>query len=493
MTSYPLILENFSVNLFDRTLFYIDSFIPEPGTSTAVTGMTGTGKSVLLRALAGLLPAHPFKLTGSMKLNGFDAYQDGAKTNDKTWSQIRKKGIVFVPAESAQAMNPSLSLEQNLKLLAPDSRDLIEQRLNEYFGIDFKKFARFYPDEVSGGELQRITLMILLSRQGGLLYLDEPTVNLDRNLRKRFIQFLNEEVLTQKDKTILMASHDIDFVRALSMDTIIALEEGQFKYLDALPESSGYEKPKPKEITGPGLELQKVSQHYKIRGVFGEHDFYAFRNLSMKYSESIIYGITGPSGCGKTSMIRSILRLIDGTTGNIVLEKQDLVELKQKEKGNDPAAFKPFRKKMSVVQQDSRFAFFPDLSIRDSFTQIYPQQSFGAEDDNDLLKTYMNKLLLPFELLEKLPRKLSSGEMKRMDILRALISQPKVLFLDEPFAHIDFETRTLVMQTISEYIAKNQVIVLVVTHEDFDLKYFVDEDFDFLSIANNKQRMTRRK
>ncbi|MCK4764792.1 MAG: ATP-binding cassette domain-containing protein, partial [Candidatus Aminicenantes bacterium] len=197
--------------------------------------------------------------------------------------------------------------------------------------------------------------------------------------------------------------------------------------------------------------------------------------------------------CGKTSMIRSILRLIDRTTGNIVLNEQDLVELKQKENGNDPAAFKPFRKKMSVVQQDSRFAFFPDLSIRDSFSQIFPQHGFGAGDENNLLKTYMDKLRLPFELLEKLPRNLSSGEMKRMDILRSLISKPKVLLLDEPFAHIDFETRTLVMQAISEYLAKNQVVVLVVTHEDFDLKYFIDEDFDFLSIADNKQRMTGRK
>ena len=83
--------------------------------------------------------------------------------------------------------------------------------------------------------------------------------------------------------------------------------------------------------------------------------------------------------------------------------------------------------------------------------------------------------------------------MKRMDILRSLISKPKILLLDEPFAHIDFETRTLVMQAISEYLAENQVIVLVVTHEDFDLKYFIDEDFDFLSIADTKQRLTRRK
>jgi peptide/nickel transport system ATP-binding protein len=493
MKSYPLELENFSATLFNRTLFNIDSFIPVPGTSTAITGMTGTGKSVLLTALAGLLPSNPFKLTGSMKLHGFDAYKAGIRTDYKTWSKIRKKGLVFIPAESAQAMNPSLSLEQNLNLLAPDSRDLIEQRLNKYFGIDFQKFTKYYPDEVSGGELQRITLMILLSRQGGLLFLDEPTVNLDRNLRVRFIEFLNNEILTQKDKTILMASHDIDFVRALSMDAIIALEDGILKHLDALPESTGYDKPNLKEATGSGLELQKVSQHYKIRGLFGEHDFYAFRNLNMTFSKSRVYGISGPSGCGKTSMIRAILRLIDGTSGNIILNKQNLVELKQKENGNDPAVFKPFRNKMTVVQQDSRFAFFPDLKIKDSFSQINSQYNFGDEYDRNLLGTYMNKLCLPLGLLDKLPRSLSSGEMKRMDIVRSLISKPKVLLLDEPFAHIDFETRTLVMRAISEYLAENQVVLLVVTHEDFDLKYFIDENFDFLSIAKNKQRITPRK
>jgi len=69
------------------------------------------------------------------------------------------------------------------------------------------------PDEVSGGEMQRITLMILLSRPGNLILLDEPTVNLDRNLRKNFVEFLNKEILCDKSKTFLMVSHDVDFIR----------------------------------------------------------------------------------------------------------------------------------------------------------------------------------------------------------------------------------------------------------------------------------------
>lgn len=489
MTTYPLILQDFSATIKQRTLFNIDYFAPVLGTSTAVIGMTGVGKSVLLRAVAGLLPESPFTLTGSMKLHGLSAYREGKKTSYATWKNIRQKGLVFVPAESANAMNPSLSLDQNLKLLAPDSEDLVGRRLREYFGIEFRKFAKYYPDEVSGGELQRITLMILLSRQGDLVFLDEPTVNLDRNLRVRFIEFLNKEVLAAKDKTVLMASHDIDFVRALKMDAIVELEQGKLVSREALPESKGYEKKENTQATGSGIELSHVSQHYRVRGVFGERQFFAYKELNVKFDKSRIYGITGPSGCGKTSMIRSILRLIDGTSGSITLEGHNLVALKDRENGYDPVAFVPFRKKMTVVQQDSRFAFFPDLTIRESFSRINSRYGSKKEYDWVALESCMKKNGLSLSLLDVLPRSLSSGEMKRMDIVRALVAKPEVLLLDEPFAHIDFETRALVMRAISDYLAENETVVIAVTHEDYDLKYFIEENYDFLTIAETGKQL----
>lgn len=487
MKQNPIILEGFSAALKDRTLFNIDHFEPKAGTSTTLIGATGSGKSVLLRSLAGLLPTSPFTLTGSMKLYGHQAYLDGKKTDYPTWKKIRQEGVVFLPAESAQAMNPSLSLDQNLKLLAPDSRALIERRLQEYFGIDFHKFARLYPDEVSGGQLQRITLMILLSRTGDLVYLDEPTVNLDRQLRKRFIEFLNAEVLNSKQKTVMIASHDLDFVRGLATDNLIQLENSRLKVLERLPDSVGYEKTKSEFTIAPGFNLKGVTQHYTIRGIFGEHEFYAFRDLNIDFHRSTIYGITGPSGCGKTSMIRAILRLIDGTSGSITLEGQELVAMKPYERGNDPEPFMPFRRKMTIVQQDSRYAFFPDLKIRDSFEKINKVHGITETMDWARVEYFMKKIELPVHLLDAYPRSLSSGEMKRMDMVRALAASPEVLLLDEPFAYIDFDTRTMVMKAISEYIAETATVIIVVTHEEFDLKYFIDTNYDFLSMVDGQK------
>ncbi len=479
MKAPPVLLKDFSISLGERPLVKGIEFAPAAGSSSVVIGPTGVGKSVFLKTIAGLLPARTFRLGGTMQVQGIDAYLNGKKTSHRHWMEIMTRGLVFVPAESAQAMNPALTLEQNLKLLAPDSRQAIERRLREHFGLEFASFARLYPDEVSGGELQRITLMILLSRRGDLVMLDEPTVNLDRNLRKRFIDFLNKEILPARDKTVLMASHDLDFIQALVLSDAYLLEDARLTRLAALPRSNGFQKPAAKKSKEPGLSIQDLSQRYFKRGIFGERTFNAFTGLTIEFDRSTIYGITGPSGCGKSSMIKAVLRLLDGTKGNIFFDGEDLVAIKPRERGSDPYAFRPFRRKMAVVQQDSRFAFFPDRRIRDSFKHIAEVQHSPGGFNREETLNCLERVGLSEVHLDAHPRSLSSGEMKRIDIARALAAKPEVLLLDEPFAHIDFETRARVMRAISDYMAENATITLVVTHEDFDLRYFVERSHDF--------------
>ncbi|QTQ12233.1 ATP-binding cassette domain-containing protein [Treponema parvum] len=472
----PVSLNNFSIHLDKRELLKDCSFSLEPNSSSVIMGPTGTGKSVFLKSIAGILSTKIFTFGGSMKVNDILAY-DGRKLDFNAWAQIAQSGLMFVPAETAQVMNPALTLDQNLALLAPGQRTVIVERLKKYFSLDFEAFARLYPDEISGGEMQRITLMILLSRKGNLILLDEPTVNLDRNLRKHFVTFLNNEILAPKDKTFLMVSHDLDFIKRLTLDKAFMLQDGVIRQMDQLPEMEGYEKPEAKKgASGTAIELKDVSQTYFKRGIFGERTFTAFKGLNLKFERSTVYGLTGPSGCGKSTTIKAILRLLDSTKGQILMEDSDLVALKPKETGRDPKAFKPFRRRMTVVQQDSRFSFFPDLSIRDSFKQISAESQGGTIEE---LEKNLEKVGLTSANLDEHPYQLSSGEMKRMDIARALTAKPDILLLDEPFAHIDFETRLKVMQAISEYLAVHATILVIVTHEDFDLRYFVEKSFDF--------------
>ena len=152
----PIILENFEIHLHDRVTFKKNTFSIPAGTSTVIMGPTGTGKSVFLKSIAGILPTNVFTFQGNLKVNGIDGYIDGKKLDFEQWTKIEQSGLMFIPAETAMVMNPALTLDQNINLLAPGCRAEIVRRLNEFFTLDFEAFARLYPDEVSGGEMQQI-------------------------------------------------------------------------------------------------------------------------------------------------------------------------------------------------------------------------------------------------------------------------------------------------------------------------------------------------
>lgn len=480
----PVEINNFAIHLGkNRITLKPTSLNIEAGSSTVIIGQTGMGKSVFLKSIAGILPSNVFSYEGNVKINGIDAYKDGKKCSLKSWKEIQNSGLMFVPAETALSLNAGLTIEQNLKLLAPGCKDLIVKRLKEYFDLDYEAYKKIYPDECSGGQLQRLTLMILLSRPGNLVLIDEPTVNLDRQLRVKFVDFLNKEILSDKTKTFIMVSHDIDFIRRLNLTHAYRLNEGELIKLDEVPQLDGYQRPEfEKGSAGNKIELVKVAQSYIKRSIFGQKKFTAFRKLSLDFECSKIYGITGPSGCGKSTMVKAILRMLSETEGQIVMEGSDLVQLKPVEKGTDPKKFKPFRKKMQIVQQDSRFSFFPDLKIRDSFKEISKAGNDGTIEEflENLKAVGMRE-----EHLDAYPMTMSSGENKRLDIARALTAKPQVLILDEPFAHIDFDSRLKLFKVIGDYLSKNPTILIVITHEQFDLSYFITDEMDFPSLVDS--------
>lgn len=484
----PVEIKNFAIHLGEKRItLHPTSLDIEKGSSTVIIGQTGMGKSVFLKSIAGILPSDVFSYEGGMKINGLDAYADGQKCSFNNWKEIQKSGLMFVPAETALSLNAGLTIEQNLMLLAPGCKDLIVKRLKDYFDLDYEVYKKIYPDECSGGQLQRLTLMILLSRPGNLILIDEPTVNLDRQLRVKFVDFLNKEILADKSKTFIMVSHDIDFIRRLNLSQAYKLDQGRLVKLDQVPQLDGYEKPQfEKGKAGNKIELVDVAQSYMKRNIFGSKKFTAFRNLNLDFECSKIYGITGPSGCGKSTMVKAILRMLSETEGKIVMDGSDLVQLKPVEKGTDPKQFKPFRKRMQIVQQDSRFSFFPDLKIRDSFEEISKAGNDGTIEEflQNLKAVGMRE-----EHLDAYPMTMSSGENKRLDIARALTAKPQVLILDEPFAHIDFDSRLVLFKVIGDYLAKNPTILIVITHEQFDLSYFITDEMDFPALvdaADNK-------
>jgi ABC-type lipoprotein export system ATPase subunit len=115
---------------------------------------------------------------------------------------------------------------------------------------------------------------------------------------------------------------------------------------------------------------------------------------------------------------------------------------------------------------------------------VFRKAGMEPEPGLERAKSLLPRLGLEERHLGAKPLSLSSGESKRMDLLRVLCCDFDALLLDEPFAHIDFQTRLVVMGAVEEWLRSRERILIAVTHEEFDLLHFSDESLDFLSMQS---------
>ena len=174
-------------------------FLLAAGTLTAVTGRSGSGKSTLLKILAGLLKPG----TGRVLLDGTDIY--GLEEAELT--RLRSREIGLAP-QTLMALS-SLSVEENILLpcsLAGEAKEALPHALQlmKLLGIEHLKGA--YPDELSGGELRRMTLARALVRKPAILLLDEPTGDLDDESTRLVFTLLRREA--EEGRAVLLVTHE---------------------------------------------------------------------------------------------------------------------------------------------------------------------------------------------------------------------------------------------------------------------------------------------
>jgi len=187
------------IELEDKVLVDI-SF--EVSGATALVGQSGSGKSLTLKALLGMLP-------NSMKLE-LDISSD--------IELIKGKSISFVPQNPFTALSPLTVIEE--QFFAPKDKQLELMRL---LGLNESLLKR-YPSELSGGQLQRVIIAMALINKPSLLLLDEPTTALDENIRLEVIELL-ASLHKKLGFKMLYVTHDIASVEQLC-DTIVVIKNG---------------------------------------------------------------------------------------------------------------------------------------------------------------------------------------------------------------------------------------------------------------------------
>ncbi len=203
------------------------------------------------------------------------------------------------------------------------------------------------------------------------------------------------------------------------------------------------------------IEFSNVSLSYGRRLILD--------NLSFKINEGQIFGMLGPNGVGKSTIFNLITGLIRPASGKIKITGQDVTEF--------PVYMRTKKFKVGYVPQYG--GFFNDLTLHDNLRAI----SEIVIDNKNLRLERINYLISKFELdnLKDIKAKfLSGGQKKKLVIALSLLSEPKVLLLDECFAALDVLTIKMLQEIIVNLQSETKITICICDHQARDLLACVD-------------------
>lgn len=177
-------------------------------------------------------------------------------------------------------------------------------------------------------------------------------------------------------------------------------------------------------------------------------------NLNFNIEKGEFFVIVGPSGSGKTTSLKLINRLIEQTDGDILFNNKKLKDYNLRE----------LRLKIGYVLQE--IALFPNLTVFENISLIPEMKKMDKEIIDEKIDFLLNKVgLPPKKYKDRFPEELSGGEKQRVGILRALISGPEILLMDEPFSALDPISRINLQDLIKELHDEYKITTVFVTHD----------------------------
>lgn len=202
---------------------------------------------------------------------------------------------------------------------------------------------------------------------------------------------------------------------------------------------------------------------------------FQLQEVSLEVRAGECHALLGPSGSGKSTLLRAILGVLPPDGGEIRLEGKDIVGLPIEHRG------------LGYVPQ--QLGLFPHLTVRGNL-------EYGARARGVPASTYrplLDKLVLVAGIephLDRLPETLSGGERQRVGLVRALVSQPRVVLLDEPFTALDEVLRRDLWRLMNELQRQWSLTVLLVTH-DLDEAFFLADRISVLLSGRPAQQGTK--
>jgi peptide/nickel transport system ATP-binding protein len=197
----------------------------------------------------------------------------------------------------------------------------------------------------------------------------------------------------------------------------------------------------------------------------------AVDRVSFSIQPGEIVAIVGESGSGKSTLARLLLRLLDSTSGQILLHDQDVTKL---QRHND---LKTYWRKVQGVFQDPFAAFnqfYTNRRVLESALRLLDHRLSSEERLQRIETSLLEVGLDPADVLNKWPHQLSGGQMQRTMIARALVVGPELLIADEPTSMLDASLRVTVLNLLLDLRRQRNMSILFITH-DLGQAYYVSD------------------
>jgi len=490
------------------------------GEVVALVGESGSGKSITALSILQLLPSPPAKYTsGEIIFTEENNSIDLLKRSRYEMQNIRGNKIAMIFQEPMTSLNPVLTcgsqiqeaLIQHKKI---NKREAKKQTLEWFDKVKLPTPSNMYdryPHQLSGGQKQRVMIAMAMCCEPSLLICDEPTTALDVTVQKTILQLL-KELQQQSNMGIIFITHDLGVVAEIA-DRAVVMYKGeiveqnsvkeiffnpQHAYTKALlacrpvnhergkrlpivsdfMEVSTTEKKQetPTEKKGSStdnvLKIENLSVWFPTKkSIFGKTLTYtkAVDDVSFDLYKGETLGLVGESGCGKTTLGRTLLRLIEPTSGKIIYNGVDLTAKKRDE-------IRALRKEMQIIFQDPYSSLNPRITIGSAIAEPLKVHGINSTEKQrrDKVADLLEKVDLKAEHFNRYPHEFSGGQRQRIVIARALALNPSFIICDESVSALDVSVQAQVLNLLNDLKKEFGFTIIFISHDLSVVRYISD-------------------
>ncbi|MDC3087042.1 ABC transporter ATP-binding protein [Paracoccaceae bacterium] len=478
------------------------SFTIKEGETLCVVGESGCGKSVTALSLMSLLPEGILKVSsGDILFNNTNL----AQLSEAELEVIRGNEISMIFQEPMTSLNPLFTVGEQVSEVIRRHKNLNKEKawasavelLDAVKIPNPDKRAFDYPFQLSGGQRQRVMIAIALACQPKILIADEPTTALDVTIQAEILALIN--MLKQETGTAVMfITHDMAVVAQMADRVVVMhpgkkVEEGtvheifnnpQHEYtkslLAAVPklgEMATKKYPEPMRLVGekkskalkpivgtnePLLKVNNLVTRYPVKGGVLRRTVarvHAVEDVSFTLMKGKTLSLVGESGCGKSTVGRSLIRLVEPTSGDVNLDGQNILAL-------NPKDMREARSNIQMVFQDPFSSLNPQRPLFDQVAE--PLRNYGTvkhEVLQEKIGDLFDRVKLPRSFMQRYPHQLSGGQRQRIAIARALALNPKLIIADEAVSALDVSVQAQVLNLMMELQVDLGLSFLFISHD----------------------------